>query len=425
MTKTSNELYVALTRSTKELYIYGCGFVATNFEYRGSKNHILQPIRCIHSESLQKYARCTPSKYFDIPSQWRDLEKMMKNIELPTAVTKLVQAIPSKVKNSIKKYCLDVKEVKKHGEEISLVSEAEQTDGKKIWHESVADINGVVSVLCSLANEYSSDEWNNCIHEILHPDVPRKKDQVYPTDCKSLLRTAVKIQSSFDKDRARINQLRDLDWIRYKTIFRMASRIRARMPIDIVEAVVADTKIVGKIDNIYGDDIYEIKTTSTTGLDHHIQVAIYRYLYDKEHKQSDLPLIRSRAQKKLYKRYKARLADTEIKIGDHVVEVLADGTETMRHGFLYSMSDDLTGHTSKNTIVLEDGSVTTFYDTEIYEPYYVKPEKSTGKTYLYNCRDDSLFMVTIKDPELFGQLIMQKEVMVADDIFIERARAAI
>lgn len=348
-----NEVYVACTRASDMLVIVSNGKLPTFFrDLRGN----ITPYTSVHNEPY---------------SPIRDDKS---NI----AVTDLVATLPSTVKRTIMDEVLSVEygtgpfvfdddqtcDFKK----MRLACKSKQSSRRKSYIEQVADINGIASTL-------EADRQVN--------KVPYKRTEV--------LTRAVDIQSKNRGHIYRRTQITSEDWISLETISALGARINNRIPIGICEDEVSKENwngpkhyLRGRIDIIYGDDIYEIKTTKDITYDHILQVAVYRWMFEEKEEAIYHETDRSVSFKKGRKKYIGYKQTRNC-----IVDV---------NGVLWNV-DDVTGITT----ISRD------------------PPKPMGRTVVYNCLTDEHAIVTILDMKRFGELITQKIITASDEEFICRA----
>lgn len=389
-----NEMYVALTRSSHKLWImaqsYSCG-------------KFVVPIEFIDNTLIQTYANCRDydtKSYFQSKSSWK--QPGLSNDVTNISVTDLIGAMEALRKNRLKTM-LKITELRKSNTAIKLVTKIKERHNKYgVYYEDVADINGIASVLCALRDDLSSQELDDyCFAEYGH--------EIDLSSVQKVLQEARKIQSEYIGHRARANQLINDSWIPEKTLQRMSARIRNVMPIGICEKAVnhdfGNNLIAGKIDNIYGNTIYEIKTKSGVSIDDFIQVAVYRIILENIKYDSQVSvdnLVQRRA--------------------DHFAGPLDIGsvvTDGEHYGSIVSITKKDDTVIKAKIISFDDGHARNIKMPKLYEPYYLTvPDGNENINILYNCRDDSMYSVEITDLKRFQEIVFDTRPMYDDDEFI-------
>lgn len=444
-----NEIYVACTRASEQLVLVAINSPAPFIRRRRLSG------RCITDEDdMKMHLSNNPSNDGETYSV--------------TNVTDLVASMPSTIKHKIIHEALDID---RDYEESSLGIAAAKFATMKLpskvnrkkdgvdYVEQVADINGVATTL-----EAARQEW---------PKYELKAAFAKETGGKgltmhSLLATATAIQSTFRQHNYRKVQIDEEDWVSHETIFTLGARIRARLPVDRAEVsmtlldwrktasslpVTFVDVLNARFDLMFGDDIYEIKTTKSISEDHIIQVAIYRWMLDMAARRpSDEETIAFGSRpvaKQIYKntsyiRRDSALWDTLcpsltvidttcdlIEKDEDVIERVEerrecraaaerpDGRFVKFRSSARGRKDYIGAMYDNETIINMDGKNVEFYKPKPIAYNVPSPEK---RTLLYNCLTDSMVSVIIRDTALFEKLIKMRAAIDDDDIFINKYR---
>lgn len=394
-----NELYVALTRSSHELWLIAQSEVDSKY---------IEPIEFIDRSIIQSYANCRhpdTKHYFQSSKLWVKIDDPKKRSM--QGITDLIRSLPAMIKNQLKD-TLRITVLREPGTTIKMTSLVKERDPKYgIYHEDVSDINGIASVLCALRDDLTIKElFDYCLAEydrVLHLHDPE-----------AILTESKKIQSEYIGHNARTRQLVSNSWLSERTLQRLSARIRGTMPIGIVEKDIAhdfgiDDKFIvaGRIDNIYGNSLYEIKTKSGVSIDDHIQLALYRIILDRS-KYDPMVSMGVHAKRRSEHLSRAPEIGSVVSAGDHHGPIIA-----------FSKKD---GVITAKVVSFIDGSIISVKDPAHYGPYYISTLDGTTKNnVLYNCRDDSMYSVEIIDPEKFVELVFQKTAVYDDHNFLRVA----
>lgn len=392
-----NELYVALTRSSHKLWL-----VAQS----ESQGKFIEPIEFIDRDLIRSYANCRDDDtkvYFKSSDSWTPNEDVTPESKI--TVTDLVGSMEAMNKNRLKS-CLKITVIRQPKKVIELVSMIKEKDPKYgVYYEDVSDINGIASVLSALKDDLTNQE----LYDYCTAEYGRRLDLFSSS---SVLMEAKNIQCKYKKHKARARQVVNNSWIPEKTLSKLSARIRNTMPIGTCEKCVAHNfgtvTVVGKIDNLYGNNLYEIKTKTGVSLDDFIQLSIYRVLLG--HVKYD-PMQSIEAVKKR----RAEHLNGPIGIGSII-------TVGDHYGTIISIDSKKTKIKAKMVSFI-DGSTISVKDPKLYEPYYLNVPDDLGPVnILYNCRDDSMYSVEIVDYELFEQLMFAGIDDITDHEFLYRAR---
>lgn len=346
-----------------------------------------------------------------------------------------------------------------------LASKSSQTTKAGVdYVEQVADINGVASTLEASQQEWMMGEVRSAFYD------ETKGKGLTPGN---LLTTAVAIQSTFRNHQYRRSQISTEEWVPKEKLFSLGTRIRARLPVDKAEVgmtlldwrgTATDEKPSGCVDALnarfdlmYGDDVYEIKTTTTTKTDHILQVAVYRWMLDVagDHVSTDdvavfgcrdvaLQLIAEPAYLRRSSKVWQWMRDgEECDLADDDDTAIASVTQRRAkrdksRRWVGKMVTFLTspkgrkrrfgayrpiGDTKEYMIVDTDG--VSYSLDDVYDPREVSREVPSpdGRTLVYNCLLDETTEVTITNPTLFDTLIRSKAFVMSDDEFIRRQKS--
>lgn len=442
---TPNEIYVACTRASHELVL-----VAVNAPAQFIRRRRLL-YRTIGDEDEIRL-HCTIDPTSDPCGSSR------------TSVTDLIAAMPGEIKSMIMKHTLDVT----YGDgddlrimaynstkykNISLNSKAIQQSGDKSYVEQVADINGVASTLEAARQVLLKPEIKSMFGKGLTPN--------------NLLSTAISIQSSLRGHQYRHKQITSEDWLPRDTVIALGCRISSRLPVDRVEVpiVLLDWRctsrpqypcdvLSARIDMIYGNDIYEIKTTSEITSDHCIQVAVYRWMISMAGTRptedlSKYPVHRQLSAPGAYLHKDSRIRQ-EPSVAENILDdsmkrfttrrkkkasLLVESNQSKMVSFVtkprgrirsigYFKAEDIIVDVNgdeycESEDMMDDYEEGTFVGV-YYSPTVINNSAplADDRTLVYNCKTDKFANVSIKNLQLFGDLIRMKAQHCTDEDFI-------
>ena len=445
-----NEIYVACTRASETLVL-----IAT-----------CEPATFINRDKILELTMNNPA---EIESHLSNLTVDEQEGFSMTSVTDLISSMPSTVKHTLLEKTISFETYKGDAslgaigvgtfKATRLPSKSSQTTKSGIdYVEQVADINGVASTLEAARQEWTMGEVRNEFYDEAGKD---------GLNDDNLLTVAVAIQSTLRDHRYRRTQISTENWVPREKLFSLGTRIRARLPVDRAEVKMtlldwrgsASTEkpstfvdaLSARFDLMYGSDVYEIKTTTTTKTDHIIQVAVYRWMLEvaggrvsaddvavfgardvasqlvaedaylrrssnvwkwmREADECDLPHTDDRAISNVEDRRDKRAISRRL-VGKMVTFLTSPRGRKRRFGAYREQTP------REYAIVDVDGLVHELED--VYDIRDVHREVPTPdkRTIVYNCLLDETTEVTITDPTLFDILIRSKAFVLSDDEFI-------
>lgn len=446
-----NEIYVACTRASELLVLVAVNTPAPFIRRRRVSSRCISDI-----EDLNMHFSNNPSADGETFSA--------------VTVTDLVASMPATIKDKI---ISDTLEIDREYEEdelgikapafdtIRLPSKVKQKKGDVEYVEQVADINGVATTLEAARQEWTMSEVKKAFNDETNGKGLTRR---------GLLQTAIAIQSTLRQHIYRRVQLDEDEWVPHEKIFALGARIRARLPVDRAEVsmVLLDWRktcegmpttridsLSARFDLMYGDDVYEIKTTSEISHDHFIQAAIYRWMLNMGTRKAtgeELAIFGSKpVSRQVYHENAFIRRDSDlwrvmrgddISQGDMPACELIDADDVV--------VDRITSRREERAAAKKrlDGRFVTFRTStkgrkDYYGAYYdaetivdmsgeeretAKVKRVTagipspdGRTLVYNCLTDKLVSITITDAAAFEKLIKMKAAIDDDAIFTAKA----
>jgi len=444
-----NEIYVACTRASEMLVM-----IATNSPAQFIRRRRVLSRSITDAEDLNMHFSNDPSVEGETYSS--------------TNVTDLISSMPATIKSAIIDDALDIDEEYEDDElgckmpkfdNTKLPSKTKQKKGDVDYVEQVSDINGVATTLEAARQEWMKSEVKKAFaHETGGHGLTK-------TD---LLGTAIAIQSTLRHHLYRRTQLNADEWVSHEKIFSLGARIRARLPVDRAEVSMTlldwrcnvDGMPVSKVDSLaarfdimFGDDIYEVKTTTKISHDHIIQAAIYRWMIDVATRRvsdeeilalGSRPVSRQVYSPSSYIRRDSRLWNEMIPSYDpgemprcDLIEdddVVSDRVENRREVRMRAKKrldgrfvrfrtsakgrkDYYGAYYDADTVIDMNGDEKTCYNPKTLSAPVPKPNK---RTLVYNCLSDKMVEVRIRNMALFEKLIKMKAAIDDDDIFVKK-----
>jgi len=261
-----NELYVAITRGSENLTIF----------HNTQKNYV--PF--LNEELLEKYT------YYE-RNRLRTVYDGGKTITLD--VSEITKHMPSEIVNKALDYFEKI-EINKKEKFINIPIKTKQGN----LHEYVAEINGIlIPSYFEYVNNNKMTIYDILMNKNLSIDIKLSMDM--PTS--DLLKLAT-IYSAFSSGYFyKIKQIQNYDWMEDEKLDDAVDRLdlvinkNARFEIEVSNPELKIGKvIVGRMDCMDGDTIWEFKCTKELDSDHFIQLAIYALLNEnmREAKIRDL-----------------------------------------------------------------------------------------------------------------------------------------
>jgi len=260
--KCPNEMYVAWTRAQERLIIM----------HSASNDYL--PF--IDKSLLNTYASVSGEGASFIRKDDCSSGSSLNN----TPVTDLTRHVPSRVIDKVMEY-IDYKQIKEKGKMIKIPIKSKQKD----LVEGVSDITGTaIPAYC----EYLVKGEMTILEDIRDSINPRHKDilNIDNLTPDKLLTITNYYQSIVTGYVHRINQIKQYDWLTPENLDKCADRVQDMITSDTefearVMLNVQSRQIVGYIDAIEDNIIYEFKCVRKLTDDHFIQLAIYAYMYEK------------------------------------------------------------------------------------------------------------------------------------------------
>lgn len=260
-TKCPNEIYVAWTRAQERLVI-------------------------MHSSSndyLPFLDRSLITTYADvaIEGKFKDIkDKKISCAYGTTAVTDLTRHVSSRVIDKVMEY-IDIEHITESEEIIDIPIKVTQNN----LTEGVSDITGTaIPGYCEYLVKDTMTIYEDIKHvlDIKKPELANL-DNLTP---EKLLKITNYYQSIVSGYVYRINQIKKYDWLSKENLDRCVKRVIDKISKDTkfemkLSLTVNSRNIVGYIDAVEKDTIYEFKCIKEFSDDHFIQLAIYAYMYEK------------------------------------------------------------------------------------------------------------------------------------------------
>ena len=252
-----NELYVALTRAKKELHIY----------HSNSKSHF----DWVNTGLLRDFANVKGyiKEVIKESSKKRDV-----------AVTELLRhqksSIIDKIMNIIKYKTVNAPE-----DVIDIPNIVEQT-ADIVYHEDVSCINGVaIPAYYELLTKDTMTIANRVGVNL--------KDINIPAD---LLKVANKYIASVSGYSYQLNQISDYNWLEMEKLTAATHRLAKSMPNNLSYEITIGASffgkfIIGQVDAIGENEIYEFKCVSAISPEHIIQLVVYACIYETFYGKKD------------------------------------------------------------------------------------------------------------------------------------------
>jgi hypothetical protein len=261
-----NELYVAITRGSENLTIF----------HNTQKNYV--PF--LNEDLLEKYTHYERNRL-------KTVYESGKTITLD--VSEITKHLPSEIVNKATEYFEKV-EIKKKEKFIDIPIKTKQGN----LHEYVAEINGIlIPSYFEYVNNNKMTIYDILMNKNLIIDIKLSMDM--PTS--DLLKLAT-IYSAFSSGYFyKIKQIKNYDWMEDAKLDDAVDRLElvinknARFEVEVSNPELKFGKvIVGRMDCMDGDTVWEFKCTRELDSDHFIQLAIYALLNEnmREAKIRDL-----------------------------------------------------------------------------------------------------------------------------------------
>ena len=244
-----NEIYVALTRASEKMSIL-----------HHYQNDYLPFIK---KNELKRYTNFIQNDMIDVLEIY-DKEK------IDTPVTDLLRFMRDDIILNALNF-INIKKINEREEVINIPIKTEQ-DG---LFESVSEINGVaIPAYFEFLNKGT---------------MSITKKQIYDLTIEDLLKLANEYCASRTKYTYKLLQIKKYDWLSENNLKKCISRLQKIISKNAVfehalelsdEKELINRKIIGSIDCIDNNNIYEFKCTKEISNDHYIQLAIYMYLYE-------------------------------------------------------------------------------------------------------------------------------------------------
>jgi hypothetical protein len=278
-----NEIYVASTRALEKLIIF--------------HHYANEFIPFLSGKELYNYADVVIKDRLRISSH-------DNNNNISTPVTDMIKYLPQRIIEECVKY-LTIKEINKPKEVIDIVRKTKQTD----YFEEVSEITGTAipsyfeyqlkhnmtmydDVIKAMKeydiNGYIKDYFDDAEDDGDNYDVSKiVLDKIKPDELLYLSNIYCSVRSGYI---FKTQQIKVYDWLSEESLCECMKRLEnlgisktAEFEKEIIienKDETVNRKIIGYIDCVDGNNLYEFKCTSSLEKEHYLQLAVYMYLYE-------------------------------------------------------------------------------------------------------------------------------------------------
>lgn len=278
-----NELYVATTRAIERLTLF--------HHYENDY------LNFICNDKIQEYCDFIIHKPIQISIQ--NSNKTEKSKQTPIGVCDLIKHLPQEILYKCYKY-LEIDIIQKIGNKIDIDIKTKQND----LYEECSEITGIAipsfleytltgnieifNKICNdeeLINHYNKNNGINFQDINLLDLTPENLLQI--ANCWNCYKT---------KFLFKIYQIKNYNWLSYENLllcidrlkrFNFTKNAKFECKTECNHKLLKNKNILGYIDCIFEDNIYEFKCVAKLNMEHYIQVALYKYLYENNNKNSN------------------------------------------------------------------------------------------------------------------------------------------
>ena len=258
--KCPDELYVACTRALEHLVLF-----------HHYKNDFLP---FLNIKNIDKYC--------DYQVKRLEIIKRNNNTSAMIPVTELIKYLPVDVINTCVSY-LDIIKIKEISEKINIDSKTLQKAG----YESVSEITGTA---IPAYFEYKLKGFMTIYDKNDDDDI-----NLDTMSCSNLLYITNKYCSNKNKLLFKLDQITNYDWLSDDNLTLALERLInldiSKNAIFEKKVEIIDKNIVGFIDCIDNNNIYEFKCVSKLEIEHYLQLAIYMYLFETNYNITENKII--------------------------------------------------------------------------------------------------------------------------------------